>query len=189
MSLFEPQLPPGLLYIPEWLSQLEHDAALQEVDSLPFDESLSRRVQHYGAKYDYSFAKVDERGTAPEIPPCLSKIGERLLNEGFFEAEPDQVIVNEYLEDQGIAAHIDRLTFGEAVATVSLLEMWPMDFVGPDGEKLEVLLGVRSLAVMQGESRKTWTHAIPKRKTDVVGGLKQKRVRRVSLTFRTLPID
>ena len=63
MSLFEPQLPPGLVYVPEWLSQLEHDAALQEVDSLPFDESLSRRVQHYGAKYDYSFAKVDERGT------------------------------------------------------------------------------------------------------------------------------
>jgi len=112
-----------------------------------------------------------------------------VIRRGVFQAEPDQVIANEYLEDQGIAAHIDRLTFGEAVATVSLLEMWPMEFASPDGEKLEVLLGIRSLAVMQGESRKTWTHAIPKRKSDMVGGLKQKRVRRVSLTFRTLPID
>ena len=189
MSLFEPHLPPGLLYVPNWLSQIEHDEALQEVDSLPFDESLSRRVQHYGAKYDYSFAKVSEKGTAPAIPPCLMRIGERLLSEGYFRAKPDQVIVNEYLEDQGIAAHIDRLTFGEAVATVSLLEVWPMEFTSPDGEKLAVLLGVRSLVVMQGDSRKTWTHAIPKRKTDIVGGLKKKRVRRVSLTFRTLPID
>jgi len=189
MSLFEQNLPPGLQYIPDWLSQVEHDAALQEVDSLPFDESLLRRVQHYGAKYDYSLTIVNAKGTAPAIPPCLTQIAKRLLFEGFFQSEPDQVIVNEYLEDQGIAAHIDRLTFGEAVATVSLLEMWPMEFMSPDGEKLEVLLGARSLAVMRGESRNSWTHSIPKRKTDLVGGLKHKRVRRVSLTFRTLPIN
>lgn len=188
MSLFDPHLPPGLLYVPDWLSQPEHDSALNEVDSLPYDESLSRRVQHYGAKYDYSFAKVSEKGTAPDIPPCLLKIGERLFVEGYFHVEPDQVIVNEYLEDQGIAAHIDRLTFGDAIATVSLLETWPMEFMSPDGERLEVLLGVRSLAVMRGDSRKTWTHSIPKRKTDVVGGLRRRRVRRVSLTYRTLPI-
>lgn len=188
MSLFESQLPPGLQYFPDWLSQIEHDVVLREVDSLPFDESLSRRVQHYGANYDYSFAKVNEKGTAPAIPQCLLKIGERLFGEGYFQSEPDQVIVNEYLCDQGIAAHIDRLTFGETVATVSLLEAWPMEFTSPNGEKLEVLLGVRSLAVMKGDSRKTWTHAIPKRKRDIVGGLKRERVRRVSLTFRTLPI-
>ena len=189
MSLFDSEHPPGLIFIPNWLSQAEHDAAVKEVDSLPYDENLSRRVQHYGAKYDYSSAAVHERGSAPTIPPVLDAIGTRLKDEGFFTLSPDQVIVNEYVGNQGIAAHIDRLTFGAAVATISLLETWPMDFVSPSGVKISVELEVCSLAVMTGESRIEWTHTIPKRKSDLVGGLRKTRGRRISLTFRTLPQD
>lgn len=189
MSLFESELPPGLIFIPNWLSQNEHDAAVQEVDALPYDENLSRRVQHYGAKYDYFSAAVHESGSAPTIPPVLAAIGMRLKDEGFFPHSPDQVIVNEYVGNQGIAAHIDRLTFGAAVATISLLETWPMDFESPSGVKISVELEVCSLALMTGESRVEWTHTIPKRKSDLVGGLRKTRGRRISLTYRTLPQD
>ena len=187
MSLLEPELPSGLIYVANWLTHQEHEDAVATVEQNSFDTSLQRRVQHYGARYDYGSSSISELGSAPEIPKVLSIIGERLFNEGYFSRIPEQVIVNEYLADQGISAHIDQLSFGGAVATVSLLESWPMLFRRNDGSaKVEVFLEVRSLALMTGESRYEWTHEIAKRKVDTEGGLKRMRKRRLSLTFRTL---
>jgi alkylated DNA repair dioxygenase AlkB len=186
MSLFEQDLPPGLIYVSNWLSDIEHEKVLEEVDGLEFDLTLSRRVQHYGAKYDYGSASLNAPGTAPPIPPGIQVLGQRLLTEGYFTKEPDQVIVNEYVGNQGIAGHVDRTSFGEAVATVSLLESWQMLFRSPFGDKSEVLLERCSLAVMTGESRYEWTHEIAKRKFEPIGGIKAIRGRRISLTFRTV---
>lgn len=187
MSLLEPELPPGLIYVANWLTHQEHEDALATVDQNPFDNSLQRRVQHYGARYNYSSSSISELGSAPGIPMVLGTIGKRLFDEGYFSRVPEQVIVNEYLVDQGISAHVDQLSFGGAVATVSLLESWPMLFRQIDGSaKLEVFLEARSLALMTGESRYRWTHEISKRRADVEGGLKRLRKRRLSLTFRTL---
>jgi alkylated DNA repair dioxygenase AlkB len=186
MSLFEQDLPPGLIYVSNWLSDIEHEKVLEEVDGLDFDLTLSRRVQHYGAKYDYGSASLNAPGTAPPIPPGIQVLGQRLLAEGYFAKEPDQVIVNEYVGNQGIAGHVDRTSFGEAVATVSLLESWQMLFRSPIGEKSEVLLERCSLAVMTGDSRYEWTHEIAKRKFEPIGGIKAIRGRRISLTFRTV---
>ena len=187
MSLLEPELPPGLIYVRDWLTIDEHRAAMETIDQSQFDTTLQRRVQHYGARYDYDLSSVGELGSAPKIPDVLAVIGRRLFTEGFFSRVPEQVIVNEYLADQGIAAHVDRVSFGDAVATVSLLESWQMLFRRlDDSEKVEVLLESRSLAVMTGESRYNWTHEIAKRKIDIDGGLKKIRKRRISLTFRTL---
>lgn len=186
MSLFAENLPPDLKFVPSWLSEVEHRKAIEEVDSRPFENTLSRRVQHYGARYDYFDASVKEIGSAPPIPEFLWSLGQRLVAEGYFAEIPEQVIVNEYLSDQGIAAHIDRPDFGPAVATVSLLESWTMQFYSPTDEMIELLLQSRSLAVMTGRSRSEWSHGIARRKSDNVGGLRTSRHRRVSLTFRTL---
>lgn len=186
MSLFHIELPPGLIYVPRWLSDEEHSAALEEIDNHQFESTLSRRVQHYGARYDYFSSELKGADSAPPIPTILSKIGSRLFAEGYFEKMPSQVIINEYLTDQGIASHIDKNTFGPAVATISLLESWPMQFLDPNGIRIEVLLEARSLAVMTHESRYTWSHGIAKRKVDVVGGLRIPRSRRLSMTYRTV---
>lgn len=187
MSLLESNLPPGLVYCQDWLSTDEHNAAVAEVDSKIFETTLSRRVQHYGARYNYDSSQVAAIGSAPQIPTVLKAIGERLVNEGFFDRSPEQVIVNEYLSGQGIAAHVDMQTFGPAVATVSLIESWPMLFknLGSSVE-FEVLLEVKSLAVMTKQSRLEWSHEIRKRSSDKIGGLKIRRGRRLSLTYRTI---
>lgn len=182
-----PNFPSGLVYIPDWLAPAECDAVVDLIDSLPFDTSLSRRTQHYGARYDYDRSEVSERGSAPSIPDLLGSIGERLFTEGRFSAVPEQVIVNEYTSGQGIAHHVDRSSFGPEVATISLLETWPMEFHAPSGESLGVPLEVGSLAIMTGDSRYLWTHGIPKRKTDMIEGVRYTRTRRLSLTLRTLP--
>lgn len=187
MSLLESNLPPGLVYCQDWLSADEHNAAVAEVDNNIFETTLSRRVQHYGARYEYDSSQVAAIGSAPPIPPVLKVIGERLVNEGFFDRSPEQVIVNEYLSGQGIAAHIDRQSFGPAVATVSLIESWPMLFKNLGGnDEFEVLLEAKSLAVMTKQSRLEWSHEIKKRRSDRIGGLKIRRGRRLSLTYRTI---
>jgi alkylated DNA repair dioxygenase AlkB len=186
LSLFETAMPPGLIYVPEWLSDSEHDALICLIDGSPFDESLMRRVQHYGARYNYESSAVELAGSAPPIPQEIKNIGERLFSEGFFSRPPEQVIVNEYIGSQGIAPHIDRTSFGEAVATVSLNESWSMKFRGPNEETSEILLEKKSLAVMTQLSRYEWTHEIPKRKYEVMSGMRRLRHRRISLTFRTI---
>ena len=187
MNLLGQELPPGLVLRNNWLSDAEHAKAVAEVDNNYFETTLLRRVQHYGARYDYELSQVSEIGSAPPIPPVLKSIGERLFLENFFDRSPEQVIVNEYLSGQGIASHVDRKSFGPAVATISLLESWPMTFRKINGtKKLEVLLEAKSLAIMTMESRNEWAHEIAKRKVDKVGGLKIARCRRLSLTYRTI---
>jgi len=186
MSLFAASLPPDLVYVPDWISEYIHDSAVRGIDSRPFRLDLSRRTQHYGYFYDYRASDVDTSNPAPEAPTELMALAQRLADEGYFHRVPDQIIVNEYESGQGIAEHIDHSSFGPVVATLSLLESWPMTFSSPSNEKIEVLLERCSLALMIGESRSVWTHEIRKRQNDVVGGLKVPRRRRLSVTFRTV---
>ena len=187
MKLFS-ELPPGLIYISDWVSGEDQNLIVHEIDTMQFDETLLRRVQHYGAKYNYDSSVVEQIGSAPPIPPEMNRLGKRLVDEGYFDRLPDQVIVNEYVGSQGIAQHIDRESFGEAVASVSLLESWPMIFRGPIDEKIEVVLERGSLTVMTGPSRHVWSHEIPKRQTEKVDGLVTRAIRgrRLSITFRTI---
>jgi len=187
VNLLEASLPPGLVYINNWLSTDEHDSVVTEIDNNIFETSLMRRVQHYGARYEYSSAEVAELGSAPPIPPVMTFIGERLVTQGFFDRPPEQVIVNEYLSGQGIASHVDKSSFGPAVATISLIESWPMMFKNLESNnEFELLLEVKSLAVMTKQSRFDWSHEIKKRNFDNRGGLKIRRGRRLSLTYRTI---
>ena len=71
MSLFEAELPPGLVYVPSWLSSEEQDLAVAEVDRHEFETTLMRRVQHFGARYDYFATEVLDVGSAPEIPNII----------------------------------------------------------------------------------------------------------------------
>ncbi|NBO56909.1 MAG: alpha-ketoglutarate-dependent dioxygenase AlkB, partial [Actinobacteria bacterium] len=84
MSLFQDRVPQGFLYFPEWISATDEDEIIREIDSRQFDQTLSRRVQHYGARYDYRSSSVRESGSAPLIPPTLQKIADRLVSEGLF---------------------------------------------------------------------------------------------------------
>lgn len=187
MSLLEYPVPPGLLYFPEWLSSVEHDKALQEIEKQNFETSLARRVQHYGARYDYDSSQVAEIGSAPPIPEFLASIGLRLYTECGFERIPEQIIINEYKNSQGIASHVDRYSFGPKVATISLIESWHMTFRNLEGlEVINVLLEKNSLAIMTNDSRTKWSHEIKKLKTDNIAGLKKIRGRRISITFRTI---
>ena len=103
---------------------------------------------------------------------------------------PDQLIVNEYVGNQGITPHTDHdKDFTERIATISLLETWVMNFQhGRRGRKQPKHLERRSVAVLTGDARYKWKHEIPQRKSEPpMDGVGKRipRCRRISLTFRT----
>lgn len=179
----------GLVYQPDFVTTEEHDKLLQEVDARPWRDDLKRRVQHYGYVYDYLAKRVDPSMYLGPLPEFAETIAKRLVEQGLFLKEPDQLIINEYTPGQGIAAHIDCVPcFGGQIATISLGWAYEMDFVRRDREGDEevksILLAVGSVAIIQNEARYMWMHRIKARKAD--RGVE--RQRRVSLTFRTVKI-
>jgi len=166
----------------------EESHLLRTIDSQPWLTDLKRRVQHYGYRYDYSAREVTEASRLDPLPDWLAEIGARLVSEGHFEREPDQVIINEYLPGQGIEPHIDRETcFGPTISTLSLSSAITMNFTHAEtGERVSERLEPRSLLTLKGDARYKWRHGIAPRKSDMVEGARVPRGRRVSLTFRTV---
>ena len=175
---------PGLIYIPDFLSEQEEDDLLSTVDSQTWNTSLKRRTQHYGRRYDYTSSKLVD--AVEPLPDFLSSLTDRIYRLEVFESAPAQCIVNEYMPGQGISAHVDSIKqFGPVIASVSLGSDAVMQFTQNDCS-VDVLLQRRSVVLLTEDARTVWKHAIPARKSDRCDGVVIKRDRRVSLTFRTL---
>ncbi|MBP1127242.1 MULTISPECIES: alpha-ketoglutarate-dependent dioxygenase AlkB [Pseudomonas] len=177
--------PQGLLLIPDFITPKQESSLLAKIESSPWDTTMSRRVQHYGWRYDYKSRKVDAKAYIGPLPSWAANLGRMLFERGLVKELPDQVIVNEYSGNQGITKHIDCLPcFRGEVVTISLLESWEMIFsrkLERDlDEKYKIILTRRSAAVLSGESRTTWYHEIPKhlKEAGII------RHRRISITFR-----
>lgn len=172
----------GLKYVPNFLSEIEQQDALRAVDSQLWRTDLKRRTQHYGYVYDYKKRRIDTSMYLGPLPEFVMKIALKL---GLDEV-PDQLIVNEYIPGQGIAAHIDCVPcFNGIISTISLGHAYEMDFVNlKTKKKHSLILEVGSLAVISEEARYDWTHQIQARNHD--NGIP--RGRRVSLTFRKVII-
>ncbi len=184
----KPAVIEGLTVVEEWISQDEERALFDAIDDparSAWREDLSRRVQHYGWRYDYRARRVDESMRLGPLPLWANSLAERIEREGR-SALPEQVIVNEYLPGQGITAHIDCVPcFGPVVLSLSLGGACTMDLRN-EREDVSLRLAPRSLLVLAGEARTAWTHAIAGRKSDVIDGVHCARARRVSVTFRTV---
>ena len=188
-------VPAGLEYHEQFLTAGEERDLLAQIYASEWLTDLSRRVLHFGFKYDYSDRMLDETahiGPLPEWLACLThKIHQAVSADVKLLLDPqrpfEQAIVNEYLPGQGIAPHIDRDCFGPVVATVSLGSGINMDFVrGAKVENHVLRLEPRSLLLLHGDARVAWRHGIAKRRNDKWHGQILERKRRVSITFRTI---
>ena len=194
--------PAGLHYLPDFIAgEVAESQLLERIDvkhASDWSTELSRRVQHYGLKYDYTSRTVDRRENVVALPDWLRDLAHQIENticighSFLVDAESadlrfEQVIINEYEPGQGIAPHIDRDCFGPVVATVSLGADTVMTFKRRDTKEIfNQLLERRSLLILSGESRSIWHHGIAKRLSDNWHGRKILRERRISLTLRTI---
>ena len=164
------ELPKGLELKENYISLEREQELMKSIDSLPWLTDLKRRVQHYGYKYDYKTrGNLEYLG---EIPQFLKEID--------IDFKFNQVIVNEYLQGQGISPHIDLPSvFDGVIASLSLGSSCIMEFTKGTC-KIPLFLTPRSLLTLSNEARYNWKHSIPARKQD--NGII--RTRRVSITFR-----
>ena len=153
------------------------------------DSAQSRRVQHYGYRYDYLSHRVGE--PINPIPDGLLPLQEGLtaicLENGIIDETYifNQCIVNEYESGQGISKHIDHKAYGEVIGCFTLGSGGSMVF--RKGSTVESLYVEKdSLYIMTGDARHEWTHEMPARKTDLVDGIIKKRTKRISVTFRAI---
>lgn len=180
----------GLTRIDDWIGQAEENQLLGLVDAGNWRNDLKRRVQHFGYRYDYRARSVSLADHLGPLPGWLAVLAGRLVDKGAFREQPDQVIINEYLPGQGISAHIDCVPcFGDTIAILSLGGPVVMTFqCAASDARREMTLPARSLLTLSGPARYDWLHAIPARKSDTINGVKTPRIRRVSLTFRSVNI-
>ena len=145
---------------------------------------LSRRVIHYGWRYDYTNRTISADLHIGPLPERCAALAERLHREtGKFDDIPNQVIVNEYEPGQGIAMHTDHPGFGPTVATISLGDYWSMDFLHERTGRKQARVLAGSALILSDAARREWRHGIAKRKKEPDG---RRRSTRISLTFRTV---
>jgi alkylated DNA repair dioxygenase AlkB len=184
----------GLKIFFDFISQEEEKELQYNIDKSEWLSDLTRRVQHYGYKYDYKARRIDKTFYIGEIPYWMIFLADRLNERGIINFKPDQAIINEYIDAQGIAAHIDcEPCFGDTIISISLSGQCVMNFqkelTTKEQDKIPLFILPRTLIVMTGESRFNWYHGIPPRKTDKFNEQVHKRQRRVSITFRKVIID
>ena len=178
----------GAVLVPDLVTEAEERRILLRISQTPWLTELSRRVQHYGYRYDYRGQGSARHAPATPFPLWTAAMAERLV--AHFEGRaPEQCIVNEYLPGQGIGMHADHADFGPVVASLSLGDDWPMQFrprtVRPyargalPGDEV-VILPRRSALVLAGAARTEWMHGIDAASTRIQAAT------RVSATFRTL---
>lgn len=180
---------PGLTITNDFLSPLDQARCVEHIDAAQdqWRNDLRRRVQHYGWRYDYRARAITPDMYLGQLPQWLQDIAQRIYDEtGLFDRIPEQVIVNEYLPGQGIGTHIDHPGFGPAIATVSLLDDWEMDFSPNWRDQSPALLTQGSAAFFTGPARNRWQHGIPARRHEPSPNGQRRRSRRISLTFRTV---
>jgi alkylated DNA repair dioxygenase AlkB len=167
----------GLRYIPDFLTQDEHDRLLRYIDAARWRTEWKRRIQPYGETYNSVKNKP--------MPVWGNELAARLYREDLTPFICDQLLVNEYMPGQGIAPHADYDTFDRTVVSISLGSPLIMDFAHRDtGEKHQIWLEPNSALVMDGEARYRWMHGIAPRKKDQWNGAWFARGRRVSITLR-----
>ncbi|KAF4690223.1 Alkylated DNA repair protein alkB 8 [Perkinsus olseni] len=192
------ELPPGLTVIPDFITEDEEKRLLAVVDEGQWDETIRRRVQHFGHAFNYASLRAEDADLQGEasMPAYTDELVGRIRANSVDEArdfEPDQLTINEYTPGVGIAFHVDtHSAFEGPIVILSIAGGIVLEFRKSEGEKEERALPLwlprRSLAVMGGESRFGWVHGIAGRKTDRVGpdGKLVERHRRISLTFRQM---
>ncbi|KAM3324088.1 alpha-ketoglutarate-dependent dioxygenase alkB 6 isoform X9 [Capsicum chacoense] len=117
---------PTVFYIPDFITDSEHDQLLNTIYDAPISKWKSlknRRLQNWGGV-------VHEKGLiAQDLPPWLTRITRRITEKsGLFPSSINHVLINEYLPNQGIMPHQDGPAYYPVVAILSLGSPVVIDF-------------------------------------------------------------
>lgn len=172
--------PPGLVYVPDFLSADEERTLLAEIEPLAFGELLTAGFPALRTGVQYGLAYDDTTKLSHELipfPPFLASVRERAAT--LAGCKPDdflQALVARYTPRAGVGWHQDRPMFGQIVG-ISLAASCVMRFrqTRHPEHGYETVLEPRSAYVLNGPARSSWQHTVVPVKE-----------LRYSVTFRTL---
>ena len=151
----------GAVIVPDIVTEAEERRILLRISQASWMTDLSRRVQHYGYRYNYRGPTNGRHDPAPPFPLWAEVVADRLAPH-FGVRRPEQCIVNEYRPGQGIGMHADHASFGGIVVSLSLGDAWTMNFrpraahpyvrEGLASDEV-ALLPRRSALVLRGQAR------------------------------------
>ena len=186
---------PGLYYVDD-IKEKTAKNIITELDKFEWvtltKSANSRLVQHYGFKYDYITYNIKDK--CEDIPECLMLLKNLLtvicldldiINHDYVF---NQCIVNNYLSGQGIGKHIDVKKYGDVIGCFTLGSGATMIFKKNNNEDEHLYVAPNSVYIMSKDARYIWTHEMLSKKFDIVDNIKTIRERRVSVTFRNVPI-
>ena len=182
-TLFDPVLPPGFHYRPNFITEVEEHRLLEAIAAVAFSDFkmrgivARRRVAFFGESYD--------RAKAEPLPAFLLPLRAEIARWAGVDSDAfAMALVNEYRPRTPIGWHRDAPQY-DVVAGISLLSSCSMKFrpyrspadatSGRRSATHELILDRRSAYLMTQSSRTEYEHHIPP-----VTAL------RYSITFRTL---
>ncbi|KAK0162923.1 hypothetical protein PV327_006651 [Microctonus hyperodae] len=186
------EFPNGLELIEEFIT-IEEESRL--LNSINWDNNCDvsselkhRNVKHFGYEFRYDINTVDPDQPIAPIPDDYKFLLDLFQKNNCGNHNYDQLTINRYLPGQGIPPHIDtHSAFEDSILSLSIGSECVMDF-RKDNKKVSLHLPARSLLIMSGESRYSWTHGICPRQSDVIkidnGITVKERGIRTSFTFR-----
>mgnify|MGYP003985362801 FL=1 len=152
----------------------------------------SRKVQHYGYKYNYKSSSV--RDIAPTLPSYLLNLQStltevckkfKIINNTY---EFNQCIVNNYNKGQAISKHIDALSYGDVIGCYSVGNKTGTMIFTQGNKTIEVKAKPKCLYIMSGDARYKWKHEMKNLGIFPKGHKKEGlEPRRISITFRNVP--
>jgi alkylated DNA repair dioxygenase AlkB len=174
-------LPPGLIFSPDFLTELEESDLLAVIRAIEFRSfemhgvTAKRRIKQFGWHYAFESFQIT---SADPIPANFAGIAARSAKlAGIDPSEWAEALVTQYPVGSGIGWHRDAPPFG-VVAGVSLLGRCRMRFqTGTGSSRITSALELppRSVYVLTGDARTKWQHMIP-----------PLHEQRYSITLRTL---
>lgn len=182
-SLFEPVLPPGLIYRREFLARDEEQSLLENIRALPLREAqyrqytARRRTVNYG--YSYDFQQLEAK-PAPPIPEFLATARARAAQFAGVSAQDFvQGLIAEYTPGTPLGWHRDvpdfELIVGISLAGAARIRFRPYPWKPERRKEVFALeLEPRSAYILRDEARWGWQHSVPPTKE-----------LRYSITFRT----
>jgi len=163
---------PSIFYIPNWISTDEEVAIVRQIDTREDDEKgwqqlTRRRLKMYGGvPVNHSEGMLGEK-----IPEWVGTVFKELGKLEVFrvrEKKLNHVLLNEYQDGMGIAAHKDGPLYEDLVAILNLEGTAVMNFFREKDKSpfQSVFLERRSLLIFMGDSYFDYYHHIQDKKED-----------------------
>lgn len=175
------EVPQGLIYQADFLSQAEEERLMAFVKSLEYEpvtmhgNTAIRTVRHFGMRYDYGSRTL---GPGEPIPPELTALMRKVeVFAGLQEGEIIEALINHYPFGAAIGWHHDAPVY-KTIIGISLGTPCIMQFQKGTGDERRIyqrIMNPRSAYSMRDDVRDNWQHHIPATKGE-----------RYSITLRSL---